>query len=81
MLIVTLTITYTQYNQSKNTIEAIVFSEKIKVKNAPTKDADKLFTLHEGTKVNVLDIVDEWKKIKLADGKTGWVLTKKLKEL
>lgn len=81
MLIITLTITYTQYNLSKNAIEAIVFSEKIKVKNAPTKDADKLFTLHEGTKVNVLDTVDEWKKIKLTDGKTGWVLTKNLKEL
>ncbi|PKH50197.1 hypothetical protein CXF68_05555 [Tenacibaculum sp. Bg11-29] len=81
MLIITLTITYTQYNLSKNAIEAIVFLEKIKVKNAPTKDADKLFTLHEGTKVNVLDTVDEWKKIKLTDGKTGWVLTKNLKEL
>ena len=81
ILVITLTITYSQYNQSKNTIEAIIFSEIIKVKNAPTKDADQLFTLHEGTKVSILDNVDEWKKIKLVDGKIGWVLSKNLKEL
>jgi tetratricopeptide (TPR) repeat protein len=81
ILVITLTITYSQYNQSKNTIEAIIFSEIIKVKNAPTKDADRLFTLHEGTKVNILDTVDDWKKIKLVDGKTGWMFTKNLKEL
>jgi len=80
-LIITLIITYSQYNQSKKNVEAIIFAEKTEIKNAPTKDGNELFTLHEGTKVNVLDTVDDWKKIKLADGKTGWMLTKNLKEL
>ena len=73
LLIVTLVITYTQHDQTKNTIEAIIFAEEIEVKNAPTSDANEIFTLHEGTKVNVLDTVDNWKKIKLIDGKIGWI--------
>ncbi|MGB1042909.1 MAG: tetratricopeptide repeat protein [Tenacibaculum sp.] len=80
LLFVSLVITYTQYNQSKSTIEAIIFSEEVIIKNAPTNDANEIFTLHEGTKVNVLDTVDNWKKIKLADGKIGWMLSKNLKE-
>ncbi len=80
LLIVGLVITYSQYNQSKNTIEAIIFSEEAEVKNAPTNDSNEIFILHEGTKVKVLDTVDDWKKIKLADGKTGWMFSKNLKE-
>ncbi|QXP73350.1 tetratricopeptide repeat protein [Tenacibaculum sp. AHE15PA] len=81
LLIAAFAITYSQYNQSKNTINAIVFSEEVDVKNAPTKDADEIFMLHEGTKVKVLDTVDKWNKIKLVDGKIGWLLSENLKEL
>ncbi len=80
-LVTTLIITFTQYNKTKNTIKAIIFSEEISVKNAPTSDSDEIFTLHEGTKVNVLDTVDDWKKVKLIDGKIGWTLANNLKEL
>jgi SH3-like domain-containing protein len=51
------------------------------VKNAPTDTANEIFTLHEGTKINVLDSVDNWKKIRLADGKIGWVSADALKEI
>ncbi|MBA6156113.1 tetratricopeptide repeat protein [Tenacibaculum sp. S7007] len=81
LLIVTLVITFTQHNQTKNTIEAIIFAEEIEVKNAPTIDANEIFTLHEGTKVNVLDSVDNWKKIKLVDGKIGWIKKEALRLL
>lgn len=81
LLIITTFITYNQYNKSKNTIEAIIFSEKTEVKNAPTLNSEDVFTLHEGTKVFVLDAVDNWKKIKLADGKVGWIVANELKEI
>lgn len=81
ILAIVLTITFTQYNQTINTVEAIVFVEEIEVKNAPTSDANEIFTLHEGTKVNIIDTVDNWKKIKLVDGKIGWSLANNLKEL
>jgi tetratricopeptide (TPR) repeat protein len=81
LLITSLLITYNQYATSKNTIEAIIFSEKTDVKNAPTFNSEDVFTLHEGTKVFVLDGVDNWKKIKLADGKIGWIIADELKLL
>lgn len=81
LLITSLIITYTQYNQANNTIEAIIFTEEVSISNEPTDNSNEVFTLHEGTKVNVLDSVDNWKKIKLTDGKVGWIKAKNLKEL
>ena len=80
-LICVLFITYNQYAFSKNNIEAIVFAVKTEIRNAPTLNSEEIFTLHEGTKVFVLDSVDKWKKIKIADGKLGWILANDLKLL
>lgn len=52
---------------------AIVFSQSIAVKSAPDSQSTELFALHEGVKVEVLDAVGEWRKIRLADGKVGWL--------
>jgi tetratricopeptide (TPR) repeat protein len=81
LLIGALLITFNQYSLSKNNKEAIVFAEKTDVRNAPTFNSEEVFTLHEGTKVLVLDAVDNWKKIKLADGKIGWIIADEVKEL
>ena len=81
IFIFTIFITYNQYHQSKKNKEAIVFAEKTEVRNAPTLNSEEIFTLHEGTKVIVLDAVDNWKKIKLADGKSGWIIAEEIKEL
>lgn len=79
MLIITIIITQYQYDKSKNDVEAIVFTEEVSVKNEPIKDGEETFVIHEGAKVKVLDTVDNWKKIKLSDGKIGWMLTEHLK--
>ena len=74
-------ITYNEYDRSKNNKEAIVFAEKTTIRNAPTLNAEAIFTLHEGAKVIVLDAIDNWKKIKLADGKQGWIIANEVKLL
>jgi SH3-like domain-containing protein len=74
-------ITYNEYYRSKNNKEAIVFAEKTTIRNAPIINAEAIFTLHEGTKVIVLDAVDNWRKIKLADGKQGWIIANEVKLL
>ena len=73
-LIISLTITYNQFSYFKNNKVAIVFAEETEVRNAPSLNSEEVFTLHEGTKVIVLDTIDEWKKIKIADGKIGWII-------
>jgi tetratricopeptide (TPR) repeat protein len=64
-----------------NTVEAIIFSKETDIKDAPTFNSEKVFTLHEGTKVRVLDTVDNWKKIRIADGKVGWIIADEIKIL
>lgn len=81
LLIFLFFVTYNQYTITKNNKVAIVFAEKTEVRNAPTLNSEEVFTLHEGTKVIVLDGIDNWKKIKLADGKIGWIIADEIKLL
>ena len=58
---------------------AIVMSPAITVKSTPAKNGTDLFILHEGTKVTITDAsMKDWKEIRLADGKEGWVETKQI---
>ncbi|MBI5020385.1 MAG: tetratricopeptide repeat protein [Ignavibacteriales bacterium] len=51
----------------------IVFTKTVSVKSAPDSQSTDLFVLHEGVKVEFLDAIGEWRKIRLADGKIGWL--------
>ncbi|WP_040279724.1 tetratricopeptide repeat protein [Psychroserpens damuponensis] len=62
----------------KNQI-AIVFAQESQIKNEPNLRSAEAFKLHEGTKVQVIDTVTNWKKIKLSNGKTGWIITDDIK--
>ncbi len=79
LMLISVMIAYAGLDYHKKNQPAIVFSEKAQIKNAPTFNSEDVFTLHEGTKVMVLDEVDDWYKIKLSDGKIGWVRTGVLK--
>ena len=65
----------------KSNKEAIIFAAEAEVMNAPTTTSETYFELHEGTKVTVLESLDNWKKIRIADGKIGWIDEKHLKEI
>lgn len=70
-----------QFRNFEAEMPAIVFSEELIVKSEPNNRSSQAFLLHEGTKVYVLDELDDWKKIELKDGKTGWVLSNEIKLL
>lgn len=74
-------IAYLQIQQNKRDNPAIVFSKEVAVSSEPNTTSERVFTLHEGTKVNVLDTLDDWKKIRIADGQTGWLPSKNIKIL
>ncbi len=56
-----------------NTEFAIVMADAANIKSAPDSKGNDLFVLHKGLKIQVLDNVNHWKKIRLADGKVGWI--------
>jgi tetratricopeptide (TPR) repeat protein len=57
----------------KNSQEGILITANAVAKNAPTANSTDAFMIHEGIKLQLLDNVAEWYKIRLADGKIGWL--------
>lgn len=68
-------------NNIDNKRYAIVFAKESKVKTESNFKSEDAFLLHEGTKVLVTSMTENWLNIKLTDGKTGWILKKDLKFL
>ena len=52
---------------------AIVVSQIVTVKNSPDPMSSDAFVLHGGVKVQITDRFTTWMKIRLADGKVGWM--------
>ena len=51
------------------------------IKSAPSNQSEDLFILHEGTKVQVLEVFNDWTKIKLSDGMIGWLENQAIEEI
>lgn len=78
---ITLLFAFHKFNLDKLDKPAIVFAKESLVKNAPNNASEEAFKLHEGTKVQILDTVNNWRKIKLLDGTTGWISSEEIKAL
>ena len=78
---ITIGIAYSKYKIFSSDQPAIIFDKEVIVKSEPNTTSSETFRLHEGTKVFILDHLGEWKKIKIADGKTGWLTEKSIKQL
>ncbi|MGB3605937.1 MAG: tetratricopeptide repeat protein [Psychroserpens sp.] len=81
LALVAVAFAFHSYDLAKKDQPAIVFAQESMIKNEPNRRSEEAFKLHEGTKVQVLDTLDEWKQIKISDGKTGWVVSTDLKML
>jgi tetratricopeptide (TPR) repeat protein len=53
--------------------EAIVLAGSVTVMGSPSEKGTKLFVLHEGTKINILEVSGDWAEIRIANGNTGWL--------
>jgi tetratricopeptide (TPR) repeat protein len=60
---------------------AIVFSDEVIIKSEPNNRSQEVFRLHEGTKLNVIEEFNDWKKIRIADGQIGWLSSENIKLL
>ncbi len=70
---------YKQKQRMEAISTAIVFEPSVTVMSSPSEGGTELFVLHEGTKVHVETIRDDWFEIKLDDGSKGWLPTSSLK--
>lgn len=60
-------------NREQTHISGVIIEQSITVKNSPDEKSTDAFVIHEGLKVKLEDKLDNWVKIRLADGKVGWV--------
>jgi tetratricopeptide (TPR) repeat protein len=54
---------------------AIILNREVKIYEEPVTTSSSKFTLHEGTKVSVLESTSDWTNIKLENGNEGWIKT------
>ncbi|MDC6350862.1 tetratricopeptide repeat protein [Zeaxanthinibacter sp. PT1] len=73
LCILSLIFAYVEYLNYKADNPAIIFKEEVVVRSEPNQRSTEAFVLHEGTKVQALETLEDWQKIRLSDGKTGWV--------
>ena len=69
---------FKQYSMLKNESQAIVFTPTLTVKGGPDESNSDLFVIHEGTKVRIIDKVNKWYRIQIADGNDGWIPSDKV---
>lgn len=66
-------LSYSRYKFENTHNFAIVFSTNAYIKSSPEENATDLFILHQGTKVQLIDQVGNWLKIRLPNGNIGWI--------
>ena len=68
---------YQQKQEVEHRRGAIIMGASVSVKSTPAANGTDLFILHEGTKVTIVDdTMRDWKEVRVADGKQGWIETR-----
>lgn len=73
LLAVTISISMIKYNREFNIRNGVVVQQSATAKLSPDPDSKDAFVIHEGLKVKVEDKVDNYFRIRLQDGKLGWL--------
>ena len=68
-------------NREETLKSGIIVKQAVTVKSSPEATGTDAFVIHEGLKVNIEDKLDAWVKIRLADGKVGWIENNLVKQI
>jgi tetratricopeptide (TPR) repeat protein len=78
LLVISISLLAVKMNKEFNIKDGIIVENMVAVKSSPDNSSKDEFVVHEGLKVRLEDKVDDWYKIRLADGKIGWIIEKSL---
>ncbi len=73
VLVIVVIIFVARVNRESSSNYAILVEPSITAKIAPDSKSSDVFLIHEGIKFQLVDQVNNWSKIQLADGKIGWL--------
>lgn len=66
---------FSALSEKQETKFAIILARETRTHEEPSNTATSKFSLHEGTRVRVMEITPEWTNIKLENGNEAWVKT------
>lgn len=81
LLILVVSFTIIKLNREVNIQSAVIVEPVVTVKLAPDDKSNDAFIIHEGLKVLVEDNIENWLKIRLEDGKIGWLTNENLRTI
>lgn len=61
--------------------KAVIMASSVYIKSSPDEKGNDLFILHEGTKVDLLDQLNNWHKIRIANGSVGWMKSEDIEKI
>ncbi|MFI3279771.1 MAG: tetratricopeptide repeat protein, partial [Rikenellaceae bacterium] len=61
--------------------KAVIMSQSIAIKSSPDRSSTDLFVLHSGTTVKILREIDGWFEVVIADGKSGWIESRRVEQI
>jgi len=73
VLIVAVVLLFARVNREAATNYGILLQQTYSVKVSPDVKGSDAFIIHEGIKFSIEDHVNDWVKIRLVDGKIGWI--------
>ncbi|NJD22893.1 MAG: tetratricopeptide repeat protein [Melioribacter sp.] len=73
VLIVAVVLLSARVNREATTNSGILLQQTYSVKVSPDLKGSDAFVIHEGIKFSIEDHVNDWVKIRLVDGKIGWI--------
>ena len=59
--------------QDINVKHGVILVDKVSVVSSPSIDSTEMFALHEGVKIRIIAQSGDFYRIRLTDGKDGWV--------
>ena len=62
-----------QADFEQNSKMAILLEPVLELKNGPDEQSTDILQIHEGLKLELLDEIDTWYKVKLSNGEQGWL--------
>ncbi len=73
VFLISVSLLIVKLNQESKLKYGVVLNPSLTARSSPDPQGRDAFVIHEGLKVKVEDNVDQWIKIRLEDGKVGWV--------
>jgi tetratricopeptide (TPR) repeat protein len=74
-------IAYYQQAQLQSETTAVIFAQQVDFRAEPNLRSEVFVQLHEGTKIVVVEQIEQWAHVRLANGSMGWVPNEAIQQI